>query len=189
MFIEFEETPNPSTLKFLPGRSVLDKGTREYKDEEAALASPLAQRLFSIAGVTTVFLAPDFISVSKADNIDWDELKPTVLTAIMEHFTSGQPVVNEESEKAAAAAFAEAEEESEIARQIREIIDTRVKPAVARDGGNIEFVEFDDGVVYLRMEGACAGCPSSTMTLKHGIESMLRHYIPEVERVEQEAAY
>lgn len=183
MFIEFEETPNPNTLKFLPGRPVLGRGTRDYKTREDAARSPLALRLFDIKGVEGVFLAGDFVSVSKGEAAEWDELKPAVLTALMEHYTAGFPIIEDE------AAGPVAGEGSEIERQIVEILETRVKPAVAMDGGNIEFVEFIDGVVYLRMEGACAGCPSSTMTLKHGIENLLKHYVPEVTRVEQEAAY
>ena len=180
MFIEFEETPNPDTLKFLPGREVLVRGTREYRNREAAARSPLALRLFDLDGVTAVFLATDFVSVSRAEGVAWDDLKPDILTALMEHFTSGAPVVEEDE---AAGSVADGLE-GEIERQIVELLDTRVKPAVAMDGGNIEFVEFDDGVVYLRLEGACAGCPSSTMTLKQGIETMLKHYVPEVQRVE-----
>lgn len=185
MFIEFEETPNPHTLKFLPGRPVLAKGTREYKTADEAKNSPLALRLLALEGVEGVFLTTDFISVRKYMNIEWDVLKPMVLTALMEHYTSGQPATQETGEAAATLSG----EDNEIVRQIKEILDTRVKPAVAMDGGNIEFVNFDEGVVYLRMEGACAGCPSATMTLKHGIENMLRHYVPEVVRVEQEAGY
>ncbi|MCB9991244.1 MAG: NifU family protein [Rhodospirillales bacterium] len=182
MFIEFEETPNPNTLKFLPGREVIARGTAEFKSVEDAGQAPLAQRLFDLDGVTGVFFSTDFVSVSKADDIAWDELKPAVLTALMEHFTSGQPVMTAE-------VAAVDSEDSEIVRQIKELLETRVNPAVAMDGGNIEFVDFDDGVVYLRMEGACAGCPSSTMTLKHGVENLLRKFIPEVERVEQEMGY
>lgn len=183
MFIEFEETPNPNTLKFLPGRPVLGRGTRDFKTREQAERSPLALRLFDIDGVEGVFLAGDFVSVSKADGADWDDLKPAILTALMEHFTAGFAVIEEEAQAGPS------DTGSEIERQIAEILETRVKPAVAMDGGNIEFVEFREGVVYLRMEGACAGCPSSTMTLKHGIENLLKHYVPEVERVEQEVAY
>ncbi len=178
MFIEFEETPNPDTLKFLPGRAVLKRGTREFKGKSEAGSSPLAQRLFDVDGVGAVFFATDFVSVSRTEETNWDDLKPVILTALMEHFTSGTPVVDEEEVAAVI------EGASEIELQIRELLDTRVKPAVAQDGGNIEFVEFSDGVVYLRMEGACAGCPSSSMTLKQGIENMLKHFIPEVESVE-----
>ncbi|PJB73741.1 MAG: NifU family protein [Alphaproteobacteria bacterium CG_4_9_14_3_um_filter_47_13] len=180
MFIEFEETPNPDTLKFLPGREVLKRGTREFKSPDEATAAPLAQRLFDIEGVKAVFFATDFISVSKTDRQSWETLKPLILTALMEHFTAGLPVIEEEK----AASTTTTGEGSEIERQIRELLETRVKPAVAMDGGNIEFVDFDNGTVFLRMEGACAGCPSSSMTLKHGIETMLKHYIPEVTAVE-----
>ncbi len=178
MFIEFEETPNPNTLKFLPGREVLKRGTREFRTPDAAKDAPLAQRLFDIEGVEAVFFATDFVSVSRTEDTDWDDLKPVILTALMEHFTSGAPVV-EESDTAESGG-----EAGEIEQQIMELLETRIKPAVAQDGGNIEFVEFSDGIVYLRLEGACAGCPSSTMTLKHGIESMLKHFIPEVQSVE-----
>jgi Fe-S cluster biogenesis protein NfuA len=187
MFIEYEETPNPNTLKFIPGQMVLEKGTRDYKNAEDAQHSPLALRLFGLAGVRGVFLSGHFVSVTRDDVTDWPMLQPMILTALMEHFSTGQPVLDEP--ESAPDASADDAEESEIDRQIKELLDTRVKPAVAMDGGNIEFVEFDDGVVYLRMEGACAGCPSSTQTLKHGIEELLKHFIPEVERVEQEAAF
>lgn len=179
MFIEFEETPNPQTLKFLPHRKVLERGTRTFTNAEAADGSPLAERLFGIEGVTGVFLAVDFVSVTKAAAQSWDDLKPLVLTALMDHFAAGLPAVLEERETGDAALS------DAIENQIIELIETRVKPAVARDGGNIEFAGFSDGVVYLRMEGACAGCPSASMTLKHGVENMLRHFVPEVTRVEQ----
>ncbi len=184
MFIEFEETPNPNTLKFLPGRPVMPRGTREFKNRDEAADAPLALRLFDIEGVAGVFLAGDFVSVTRAEGQDWDDLKPVILTALMEHFTAGLPVIEESAEGEGHSPAGADGEESEIDRQIREIIDTHVKPAVAMDGGNIEFVEFDEGVVYLRLEGACAGCPSSTMTLKQGIENMLKHFVPEVVRVE-----
>lgn len=180
MFIEFEETPNPNTLKFLPGREVLKHGTREYKTRDDAAKAPLALRLFDIDGVQGVFFAPDFVSVSRDDSTDWNDLKPLILTALMEHFTAGMAVVEDEAPESKAAS----DLDNEIERQIVEILETRVKPAVAMDGGNIEFVEFDDGVVYLRMEGACAGCPSSTLTLKSGIEGLLKRFVPEVISVE-----
>ncbi|MEC8664837.1 MAG: NifU family protein [Pseudomonadota bacterium] len=181
MFIEFEETPNPNTLKFLPGQQVLASGTREFKTLEEAAVSPLATRLFTLDGVQGVFFGRDFVSVTRAEGISWDQLKPMILMLLMEHLSAGLPVISEETSSASVH-----EDDSEIARQIRELLDTRVKPAVAMDGGNIEFSRFDDGIVFLRMEGACAGCPSSTMTLKHSIEGLLKHFIPEVERVEPE---
>ena len=179
MFIEFEETPNPNTLKFLPGREILKSGTREFKSREEAASAPLALKLFDIGGVEAVFYATDFLSVTKNDDQLWDDLKPEILTALMDHFTSGGIVIEE-----AQGGSEDNSQLSEIDRQIQELIDTRIKPAVAQDGGNIEFVEFDEGIVYLRLEGACAGCPSASMTLKHGIESMLKHFVPEVLRVE-----
>ena len=184
MFIETEETPNPATIKFLPGRDVMGRnGTADFRDAEAASNSPLASRLLDVNGIDGVFLGHDFVSVSKADDDDWFQLKPLVLGAIMEHFSSGQPVMLEE--QAAGDTKPEAaHDDDEVSGQIRELIETRVRPAVAQDGGDIVFERFEDGVVYLHMRGACAGCPSSTMTLKHGIENMLRHYIPEVEEVQ-----
>lgn len=182
MFIEFEETPNPDTLKFLPGRVVLERGTRAFRSVDEAENSPLAQALFGLDGVAGVFLGADFVSVSKADGVGWAALKPLVLTELMQHFTSGMPVVTDTMPSDAQGG----EADSEIVRQIRELLETRVAPAVAMDGGHIAFSRFEDGVVYLRMEGACSGCPSSTMTLKHGIENLLKHYVPEVERVEPE---
>lgn len=189
MFIQTEQTPNPATLKFLPGCEVMVKGTADFRDAGDAGASPLASRLFELDGVTGVFLGPDFISVSKTDDTEWHLMKPPILGVIMEHFTAGLPVIEGEAEDAAAetSAHAEAasEEDGEIVAQIIEILDTRVRPAVAADGGDIVFDGFEDGVVYLHMRGACAGCPSSTMTLKSGIENLLRHYIPEVTEVRQ----
>lgn len=185
MFIQTEATPNPATIKFLPGQDVLKQGTAEFTTVEEAQASPLAQRLFSLQGVAQIFLAKDFVSVSKSDDTDWNMLKPMVLAALMEHFSTGQPVVNEDFYDKEAAAV----EEDEISAQIRELIDTRVRPMVAMDGGDIEFEKFEDGVVLLKMRGACAGCPSSTMTLKDGIENMLKHFIPEVEEVRPVEAY
>jgi Fe-S cluster biogenesis protein NfuA len=175
MFIQTEETPNPSTLKFIPGRVVMGEGTAEFRDSEAAERSPLAQALFEIDGVAGVFLGQDFLSVSKAPGAEWFTLKPGVLAAIMDHFTSGRPVID-------AAAAADGDDD-EIVIQIKELLDTRVRPAVAQDGGDIVFHGFEDGVVFLHMQGSCAGCPSSTATLKAGIENMLRHYIPEVVEV------
>lgn len=178
MFIQTEETPNPATLKFLPGRAVMDAGTADFQDAERAGRSPLAERLFKVDGVRGVFLGSDFITVSKVEAKEWHLMKPAILGVIMEHFTSGQPVI-----AATAGAVEVAGEDSEIVQQIKELIDTRVRPAVAQDGGDIVFDRFEDGVVYLHMQGSCSGCPSSTATLKMGIENMLRHYIPEVAEV------
>ncbi|MHC8507983.1 MAG: NifU family protein [Rhodospirillales bacterium] len=183
MFIQTENTPNPATLKFLPGCAVLEGGaTADFTDAGAAAASPLAESVFAAEGVTGVFLGADFITVTKADDKDWDLMKPLILAAVMDHFTQGRPVMLEGA-AAAQAAGGGAEAVDDISRQIVELLDTRVRPAVAQDGGDIVFHGFEEGVVYLRMQGACAGCPSSTATLKHGIENMLRHYIPEVAEV------
>lgn len=179
MFIQTEQTPNPATLKFLPGREVMPAGTADFPSVEAAKRSPLAERLFGIDGVAGVFFGSDFITVTKAGDRDWHLMKPAILGAIMEHFTAGKPIVLGSE----AAAASEAGEESEVVAQIKELIDTRVRPAVAQDGGDIIFDSFEDGVVYLHMQGSCSGCPSSTATLKAGIENMLRHYIPEVVEV------
>jgi Fe-S cluster biogenesis protein NfuA len=179
MFIQTEATPNPATLKFLPGREVLGTGTADFPNPDAASASPLARRLFAVEGVTGVFLGSDFITVTKAAG-DWAHLKPAILGAIMEHFASGAAVLEGE---AAGAHAAHDGPDAAIVVQIKELLDTRVRPAVAQDGGDITFHGFDKGVVYLVMKGACSGCPSSTMTLKMGIENLLRHYIPEVTEV------
>jgi Fe-S cluster biogenesis protein NfuA len=183
MFIQTEPTPNPATLKFLPGRAVLAHGTLDVRDRAAAAQSPLAERLFEIAGVSGVFFGSDFIAVTKAEH-EWQQLKPAILGAIMEHFMSGAPVVS--AETGAAPAGAEeffAPEDTETVATIKELIETRVRPAVANDGGDITFRGFKDGVVYLDMKGACSGCPSSTATLRHGIQNLLRHYIPDVVEV------
>lgn len=180
MFIQTEETPNPATLKFLPGRDVMGTGTEEFRsEEEASGKSPLAERLFDVDGVTGVFFGGDFVTVTKRDDKEWYLMKPAVLGVIMEHFTAGRPVVTASSD----AGHASDGEDSEVVSQIKELLDTRVRPAVAMDGGDIVFESFDEGVVTLFMRGACAGCPSSTATLKMGIENMLRHYIPEVREV------
>ncbi len=181
MFIQTEQTPNPATLKFLPGTAVLNSGTANFPDSESAERSPLAGRLFEIDGVTGVFFGPDFITVAKSDDKDWFLLKPSILGVIMEHFTTGKPVLLDEPAGEAHAAAADGEDE--IVTQIKELLDTRVRPAVAQDGGDIVFHGFDRGIVYLHMQGACSGCPSSAMTLKSGIENLLRHYIPEVVEV------
>jgi Fe-S cluster biogenesis protein NfuA len=182
MFIQTEQTPNPATLKFLPGREVLGTATADFRGPEAASGSPLAERLFRIEGVTGVFFGSDFVTVTKAQDREWYLLKPAILGVIMEHFTAGRPVMHA-SDEAAAPKAADSEEESEVVAQIKELLDTRVRPAVAQDGGDIVFRGYDQGVVYLVMQGACSGCPSSTATLKMGIENMLRHYIPEVTEV------
>ena len=178
MFIQTEATPNPATLKFLPGRIVMPAGTADFPSAESAARSPLAQSLFAIDGVSGVFFGSDFVTVTKGGEQDWHLMKPAVLGAIMEHFTAGKPIINE----GAAAAAADGED-SDIVAQIKELLDTRVRPAVAQDGGDIVFHSFEEGVVFLHMQGSCSGCPSSTMTLKSGIENMLRHYIPEVVEV------
>lgn len=189
MFIQTEATPNPATLKFLPGSIVLESGTADFRDADTAAASPLAARLFEVPGVAGVFLGYDFITVTKTDGPDWQHLKPAILGAIMEHFMSGQPVMA----SAGAGGTAEGEEfydeaDEEIVLTIKELLDTRVRPAVAQDGGDITFRGYQNGTVFLYMKGACAGCPSSTATLKHGIQNLLRHFVPEVQQVEQVAA-
>ena len=176
MFIQTEQTPNPATLKFLPGRTVMPEGTASFATAEEAERSPLARRLFQVQGVTGVFFGNDFISVTKDEEREWFLLKPSILGIIMEHFVSGQPLLTAVVDSG----HADHAEDNEISSQIKELLDTRVRPAVAQDGGDITFHGFEQGVVYLRMQGACAGCPSSTATLKMGIENMLRHYIPEV---------
>lgn len=180
MFIQTEQTPNPATLKFIPGRDVLGDRTADFPDAEAARRSPLAQRLFQVEGVTRVFLGADFVTITKGDEREWYLLKPALLGVIMEHFTAGRPILLDEE---AANSDGAAEDDDEVVTMIKELLDTRVRPAVAQDGGDIIFHGFEDGVVYLTMQGACSGCPSSTATLKMGIENMLRHYIPEVVEV------
>jgi len=178
MFIQTESTPNPATLKFLPAVVVMEAGTANFPSAEGAEKSPLAVELFAVSGVEGVFLGADFISVTKAPSAQWDQLKPLILGAIMDHFQSGRPVIEAGHDVGSGG-----ENDSEVVAQIRELIETRVRPAVAQDGGDIVFKGFEEGIVYLHMQGACAGCPSSTATLKHGIENMLRHYVPEVEEV------
>lgn len=187
MFIQTESTPNPATLKFLPGQTVLDLGTADFPSLAAAEKSPLARRIFAAGGVTGVFMGNDFVTVTKTDAAEWQHIKPAILGAIMEHFQSGAAVMD--GDATAAGGHAEhTGEDGDIVRQIKELLDTRVRPAVAQDGGDITFHGFDRGVVYLHMQGACAGCPSSTLTLKMGIENLLRHYIPEVLEVRPVAA-
>ncbi len=182
MFIETEGTPNPATLKFLPGRDVMGAGTADFAGPDGAGRSPLAMALFALPGVARVFLGSDFVTVTKNDLADWQALRPQVLGAIMEHFVAGRPVVEGAGETADEDI---APEDREIVEQIKELLDTRVRPAVAGDGGDIVFRGYREGVVRLHMQGACSGCPSSSATLKHGIENMLRHYVPEVLAVEQ----
>ena len=182
MFIQTESTPNPATLKFLPGQAVLGTGTADFPSAEAADASPLARRVFAVDGVAGVFFGTDFVTVTKTDAVAWDHIKPAILGAIMEHFQSGQPVIEGEGQQGSGHADHDGPD-SEIVGQIKELLDSRVRPAVAQDGGDITFHGFERGVVYLHMQGACAGCPSSTLTLKMGIENLLRHYIPEVVEV------
>ena len=187
MFIETETTPNPATLKFLPGQQVMAVGTREFTDAEAAEVSPLAEALFSLGDVTGVFLGRDFISVTAAPGVDWSALKPQVVTILLDHFASGAPLFA--GGNAGFAVPSEADEitgdpaDAEVVAQIKELIETRVRPAVANDGGDIIYRGFSDGVVYLTMQGACSGCPSSMATLKQGIEGLLKHYVPEVSEV------
>jgi Fe-S cluster biogenesis protein NfuA len=185
MFIETEGTPNPATLKFLPGQEVMDLGTADFASSASAGRSSLATSLFALPGVARVFLGGDFITVTKTDEISWQALKPQVLGAVMEHFLSGRPVIEQGADDDL---FDEEDvdpADREIVDQIKELLDTRVRPAVAGDGGDIVFRGYREGVVRLHMQGSCSGCPSSRATLKHGIENMLRHYVPEVVAVEQ----
>jgi len=182
MFIQTEATPNPATLKFLPGRTVLPEGTLEMRDKAEAQQSPLAQRLFEIDGVGGVFFGSDFIAITKTDG-EWQQLKPALLGAIMEHFMSGGPVLNAGVTGDQAAQEFFDPKDAETVETIKELIETRVRPAVANDGGDITFRGFKDGIVYLDMKGACSGCPSSTATLRHGIQNLLRHFVPDVVEV------
>lgn len=186
MFIQTETTPNPATLKFLPGRPVMTAGTLDIRGAEGATQSPLAQALFALEGVSGVFFGADFISVTKSDG-DWQDLKPTVLGAIMEHFLSGAPLLTDE---AGVAEHGDGEEffdpdDAGTVETIKKLIESHVRPAVAKDGGDIKFRGFRDGTVFLAMKGSCSGCPSSTATLRHGIQNLLRHYVPDVRLVEQ----
>jgi NFU1 iron-sulfur cluster scaffold homolog, mitochondrial len=183
MFIETEGTPNPATLKFLPGRYVMEVGTADFASAASAARSPLATALFDLPGVARVFLGNDFVTVTKTDEIAWPALKPQVLAAIMEHFVAGRPVIEGDGDDLMDEDVDPADQE--IVDQIKELLDTRVRPAVAGDGGDIVFRGYRDGIVRLHMQGSCSGCPSSRATLKHGIENMLRHYVPEVVAVEQ----
>ena len=183
MFIQTEQTPNPQTLKFLPGKVVMDEGTAFFQSIDKTSNSPLAKKLFDVDGVTGVFFGSDFITVTKNDSLDWQVMKPLILGAIMDHFNSDEPTINKETNDKREKSLLENSEDSDIVKQIKELLDTRVRPAVAMDGGDIVYDNFENGIVYLHMQGACSGCPSSTATLKMGIENMLKHYIPEVKEV------
>ena len=185
MFIQTEATPNPATLKFIPGRDVLTSGTMEFTTADAAERSPLAQKLFAVKGVTGVFYGADFVTVTKDDS-DWQHLKPAILGAIMEHYMSGAPLLADGSAPAGDIDDEDEffdENDAETVDTIKDLIETRVRPAVANDGGDITFRGFKDGIVYLAMKGACSGCPSSTATLQHGIQNLLKHFVPEVQEV------
>ena len=185
MFIQTEATPNPAVLKFLPGRELMPSGTREFHDEGEAAASPLAEALFDLGGVKRVFFGQEFLTVTKAEDRDWAHLKAPILAAIMDHFTDGRPLLR--GEEAAADEEVYEGDTAQVVAEIKDLLDSRIRPAVAQDGGDILFARFEPatGVVWLHMRGACAGCPSSAATLKAGVENMLKHYVPEVTRVEQ----
>ena len=183
MFIQTEQTPNPQTLKFLPGRVVMKEGTAYYENLEDAVNSPFAKRLFGVEGVNGVFFGSDFITITKLENLDWQVMKPLVLGAIMDHFNSKDETIDSSVSVEGKNSMANDANDTDIVKQIKELLDTRVRPAVAMDGGDIIYQSFEDGIVYLHMQGACAGCPSSTATLKNGIENMLKHYVPEVKEV------
>jgi Fe-S cluster biogenesis protein NfuA len=188
MFIQTEQTPNPEVLKFLPGREVMAEGTREFRDAGEAQASPLAQALFALDGVRRVFFGGDFLTVTKADPaIDWSHLKAPILAAVMDHFTSGAALLTDADGATPHDAEVYEGETAQIVAEIKDLLDTRIRPAVAQDGGDILFNRFDPstGVVFLHMKGACSGCPSSSATLRAGVENMLKHYVPEVTAVEQ----
>jgi Fe-S cluster biogenesis protein NfuA len=190
MFIQTETTPNPNTLKFLPGRVLTHDGPREFRDAAEAAASPLAHRLFGLAGVKGVFFGQDFLTVTKAEaGLDWAQLKAPILAAVMDHFTSGEPLFSGGEAQGHADDVYEGDA-AQIVAEIKDLLDTRIRPAVAQDGGDILFDKYepDTGILWLQMRGACSGCPSSTATLRAGVENMLRHYVPEVTRVEQTAA-
>jgi Fe-S cluster biogenesis protein NfuA len=183
MFIQTEPTPNPATLKFIPGKTVLGDGTVDFRDKSEAATSPLAQRLFGVDGVTGVFLGSDFISVTKSEGDEWQHIKPAILGAIMEHYMSGAPTIDDgETSTDDVHGDYDAKDEDTV-KTIKELLDTRVRPAVANDGGDITFHGFKDGIVFLHMRGACSGCPSSTATLRHGIENLLKHFCPDVQEV------
>lgn len=181
MFIQTESTPNPATIKFIPGVPVMSSGVAEFMNAESAAKSPLAERIFAVSGVQSVFFGHDFVSVTKNDSVEWGAIKASILSAVMQHFSMGEPLFTDAQESAGVSD----DLLDEISKQIKELIDTRVRPAVAQDGGDIVFEKFEQGIVFLKMRGACSGCPSSTVTLKNGVENMLRHYVPEVLEVRQ----
>ena len=187
MFIQTEPTPNPEVLKFLPGRDVMGEGSREFRSAEEAEASPLAQALFAIDGVRRVFFGPDFVTVTKAPQVEWGHLKAPILAAVMDHYTSSAPLLKDEAGASSHDAEIYEGDTAQVVAEIKDLLDTRIRPAVAQDGGDILFNRFDadTGVVFLHMKGACSGCPSSSATLRAGVENMLKHYVPEVTRVEQ----
>ena len=183
MFIQTEQTPNPETLKFLPGRVVMTEGTAFFQNIEEASNSPFAKRLFNVDGIKGVFFGSDFITITKSENTTWEILKPIALGAIMDHYNSDDETLISEEKTKGKESLKSDSSDSDIVKQIKELLDTRVRPAVAMDGGDIVYQNFEDGIVYLHMQGACSGCPSSTATLKMGIENMLKHYVPEVKAV------
>ena len=183
MFIQTEQTPNPQTLKFLPGRVVMKEGTAFYQDIKESENSPFAKRLFQVEGVTGVFFGSDFITITKNESLDWQVMKPLLLGAIMDHFNSDDLTIEEDNLAKDTNLSSVKDDDTDIVKQIKELLDTRVRPAVAMDGGDIVYQSFEDGIVYLHMQGACSGCPSSSATLKMGIENMLKHYVPEVKEV------
>ena len=183
MFIQTEQPPNPQTLKYLPGRVVMKEGTAFFQNMRESADSPLAKRLFILDGVKGVFFGSDFITITKSEDLDWQLIKPAILGAIMDHFNSEEEIINKSVSNKGSESLKNDEKDSDIVKQIKELLDTRVRPAVAMDGGDIIYQRFEDGIVYLHMQGACSGCPSSTATLKMGIENMLKHYVPEVVEV------
>ncbi len=185
MFIQTEETPNPATIKFIPGKPVLAKGMLDFKTAKDAEKSPLASSLFTISGVNGIFMSTDFISITKESSMDWAMIKPAVMGTIMEHYMSDLPVIEGEDVPEQMANEVFDEKDADMVKEIKELIETRVRPAVAQDGGDIIFRGFKDGIVMLEMRGACSGCPSSTATLKNGVEKMLKHYVPAVKEVQQ----
>ena len=183
MFIQTEQTPNPQTLKFLPGKVVMKEGTAFYQNLDEAGNSPFAKKLFNVDGIEGVFFGSDFITITKSEELDWEILKPLVLGSIMDHFNSNDETVIISENTEGPNSLKEESEDSDIVKQIKELLDTRVRPAVAMDGGDIVYQKFEEGIVYLHMQGSCSGCPSSSATLKMGIENMLKHYVPEVKEV------